>query len=166
MVYFIFPLGGARGGGCEAVGGVGGVLGIGGRYGKVIQEYEKNSNHATNFEPYGSRFVRALRSEQGEATPQIQKRRKQKNEPPNGDSLFCWLPPTCLHVFGPRTMRQTSSLTALVGRISREILPPVRAFGAQGGAFGYRRGSQREKHADWRAFRWLPLLDSNQRHPD
>ena len=46
---------------------------------------------------------------------------------------------SCLHVFGHRTMRQTSSLTALVGRISFEILPPVRAFGAQGGAFGYRK---------------------------
>ena len=29
-------------------------------------------------------------------------------------------------------MRQTSSLTALVGRISKEILLPVRAFSAQG----------------------------------
>ena len=37
-------------------------------------------------------------------------------------------------------MRQTSSLAALVGRISTEILPPVRAFSAQGdGVFEERK---------------------------
>jgi len=73
------------------------------------------------------------------------KKEKTRKETTFGDLFSCWLPLTCWHVFGHRTMRQTLSLTALVGRISFEILPPVRAFGAQGGAFEYRRGKGKTK---------------------
>ena len=48
------PLGGARGGGCEAVGGVGGASGIGARKEKHIN-MKQDSNHATNFEPCGGK---------------------------------------------------------------------------------------------------------------
>ena len=58
---------------------------------------------------------------------------KRQNKRPEAiaSGFLFWLPLTCLHVFGHRTMRQTSSLTALVGRISKEILPPVRALWAR-----------------------------------
>ena len=51
---FPLPLGGARGGGCEAVGGVGGASGIGARKEKHIN-MKQDSNHATNFEPCGKK---------------------------------------------------------------------------------------------------------------
>ena len=55
---FVFPLGGWRGGDrAIAVGGVGGVLGIGARVESFLHYYNVlarfwTSNHATNFEPY------------------------------------------------------------------------------------------------------------------
>ena len=54
VVYSLSPLGGARGGGCEAVGGVGGASGIGARKEKHIN-MKQDSNHATNFEPCGKK---------------------------------------------------------------------------------------------------------------
>jgi hypothetical protein len=52
-------------------------------------------------------------------------------------------------------MRQGSKLTLFAANLrhGRKVRPCPRPLGAQGGAFGYRRGSQRKKHADWRAFR-------------
>ena len=66
-------------------------------------------------------------------------------------------------------MRQTSSLAALVGRISKEILPPVRALWArrvERSGTGGGKAKQKPRGDCLEALFWLPLLDSNQRHPD
>ena len=62
-----------------------------------------------------------------------------------GDLFSCWLPLTCLHVFGHRTLRQTSSLAALVGRISKEILPPSAPVGRAGWSVRVQEGERQNK---------------------
>ena len=100
-----------------ADGGVGGVLGSGTRKKHINMKQDSDhaasfhqrhpkhilpdSNHATNFEPYGSRrqnFKRnsapcsSLRSEQDGATPQIQKREAKKQGARFCVPLAFWLP--------------------------------------------------------------------------
>ena len=96
--------------------------------------------------------------------------KRQNKRPEAMPRAFCFGSPlTCLHVFGRRTMRQTSSLTALVGRISKEILPPVRAQRARrverSGPVGGKKTRKETAFGDLFSC-WLPLRDSNQRHPD
>ena len=75
-------------------------------------------------------------------------------------------------VAGHRTMRQGSKLMLFAAnlRLSRKVRPCPRSLGAQGGdVFESGRGKKQNKRPEAIAsgfLFWLPLLDSNQRHPD
>ena len=125
-----------------ADGGVGGASGIGAIKEKYIN-MKQESNHATNFE----RSQKTL-----SATPWINKLVSQASQ----------VEEKCFRSKRPNFAKQKRILP--VSRASRCSLQSASGAGAGTGG-GKRQNKRPEAIASGFLF-WLPLLDSNQRHPD